>query len=769
MAYAASLDASILDGVKNRQATIEELGNRITNDPKADYLAIREQLRLIRDEANAVLKPLRGLRSDLQADLDQLGAAPEQGQNEAFEIASARAALTGQMQSVDDGIRQADLNVLRASRLLQDVSDIRRKAFYDNILKRGASPLTPSVWLPAARSFADGQTKFAEQWPQWWQQQVLAENRNWAFGFSVAAFLFALLMFGPVRNLIDTSFLNRLQKYEPTKSSRIAAAGLRVLGRVVPGVIGGWVVYETMRAQGLITVGLEQIALTVWFGVLGLLFIDGLATAVFAPKYHDWRLVPLQSSGSMIVRLLLLSAAMLFAVDALLNTCAQYLGSTEELARLQGSIVSIIGAALLLALTRDGIWKIDQTRQVQFTESSLQRGKQLRHIIMVSAILAIAAVLVGYGSLARFVVTRIYLIAALIAVAWFVRVVIHEAINVSESRASSKKLPMADAVPDADKLIYFWIGTVTDIVLFALLTPILLIVLGFDWVEVRDWLIDAFFGFKIGTVTISLAQILSAVVSFAIILIATRYIQKGVDRRFFDKARLDEGVRNSFRTLLGYIGLVVGITTAIAVLGINLASLAIVAGALSVGIGFGLQSIVNNFVSGLILLFERPIKVGDWIVVSSGEGIVKRISVRSTEIETWDRSSIIVPNSELISSAVTNWTHKDKFNRVVLPIGVSYNEDPDQVLQTLNQVMADNKRVVRVPAPSIYFKGFGDSSLDFEMRVFIKDINDRIIVQNELRIATFNAFKQAGIEIPFPQRDLHVKKTVTGRVKDSPG
>jgi len=157
------------------------------------------------------------------------------------------------------------------------------------------------------------------------------------------------------------------------------------------------------------------------------------------------------------------------------------------------------------------------------------------------------------------------------------------------------------------------------------------------------------------------------------------------------------------------------------------------------------------------LLFERPVKVGDWIVVSSGEGTVKKISVRSTEIETWDRSSIIVPNSELISSSVTNWTLKDRWTRVTVPVGVSYDADPAEVLQILQDLVKDNKRVMSYPEPIIYFGGFGDSSLDFEIRAFVRETSMRLPVQNELRIATFSALKNANIEIPFPQRDIHIK------------
>ena len=155
--------------------------------------------------------------------------------------------------------------------------------------------------------------------------------------------------------------------------------------------------------------------------------------------------------------------------------------------------------------------------------------------------------------------------------------------------------------------------------------------------------------------------------------------------------------------------------------------------------------------------WKAEISVGDWIITASGEGIVKRISVRSTEIETFDRSSVIVPNSELISGAVTNWTHKDKLGRVIIPVGVSYDADPEEVIELLVQVAHDHPAILAFPAPFVYFSDFADSSLNFELRGYLRDINISLTVRTELRVAIFKKLKEAGIEIPFPQRDLHIK------------
>ena len=196
------------------------------------------------------------------------------------------------------------------------------------------------------------------------------------------------------------------------------------------------------------------------------------------------------------------------------------------------------------------------------------------------------------------------------------------------------------------------------------------------------------------------------------------------------------------------------------VAGFDFSNIAIIAGALSVGIGFGLQNIVNNFVSGLVLLFERPIRKGDWIVVGQTEGYVKDIQIRATRIQTFDRSDVIVPNSELISGQVTNWVLSTKSGRAIIPVGVAYGSDTEKVRDILMEIAETNNEIDTsgyMPKPRVLFREFGDSSLNFELRVFMKEVDNRLSLISDINFAIDKAFREAEIEIPFPQRDLHVK------------
>lgn len=221
---------------------------------------------------------------------------------------------------------------------------------------------------------------------------------------------------------------------------------------------------------------------------------------------------------------------------------------------------------------------------------------------------------------------------------------------------------------------------------------------------------------------------------------------------------MEQGARNSIglitRVMIMFIGSVFIIQSA----GIDMSSLSLLAGALGVGIGFGLQNITDNFISGIIILFEKPIKVGDRIVVGDTEGDVINISVRATTILTNENVSIIVPNSEFISSRVINWSHNDRNIRFDIPVGVSYNEDPDEVRNVLLKVAEENEHVLAKPAPHVFFDEFGDSSLNFTLAIWTSTYTDKPRkLKTELYFSIFDEFKKKGIEIPFPQRDVYIK------------
>jgi potassium-dependent mechanosensitive channel len=274
-------------------------------------------------------------------------------------------------------------------------------------------------------------------------------------------------------------------------------------------------------------------------------------------------------------------------------------------------------------------------------------------------------------------------------------------------------------------------------------------------------------GPTLGPVKLTTLSVAGVALALYLGFFLSRLIRALMLARIFPHTALDPGVQYTISTTVHYVVLILAGLIGLNILGFPLTNLALVAGALGVGIGFGLQNIVNNFLSGLILLFERPIKVGDMLVIDGQWGVVKEIRVRSTIFETFDRYVLIIPNSELLSNKVANWTHYGAgINRLTLQVGVSYGSDVRQVTQLITEICQANPRVVVKPPPQVYFTVYGASSLDFTIMVHLRTPSDRMSATHELNSAIFEAFNEHGIEIPLPQREVHIKEWPEGPAKE---
>ena len=784
-AFADSLE-DYQGAVEQRRLGVEEAAKTLSTVPVTGLLALRERLRLLLEASRSARAPFEERRNNLRADLERLGPAPaKDAAPDLPEIAAERASIAAELARHESVLRQADLNDALAERTLDVIAERRKQAFYSQILKRSEFPASRSVLTAAADGLA-ATAALSARWfwglvSHWRDIDVLGRNLVLLSG----ALGLALVLFIPVRRQVDRRITNVMRRAEPSPSRRTIAAAARTVGRVVPGVLAGAILYGAMSLVGGIEQAGDALARTVWLWFLIVLAVNGAATATLGRNLPGWNLIPLALAARLSVHALVLTATVLLGLDAVLQVTARLVGVAEQWYLLQSAAVAVLLAACILLLTRYKLWRQSDTAghdaaggavaapqapgaqsvpsgpagqagQVAPVLSKLLWGATALSIVI------LVAVVLGRVALGYFLATRFFFLLGLVLAAWGVRAVLQEALaklarmwSVRSGATPARLEPSAYAAPSA---LSFWMGLGADILVLMLFAPLVFLVLGADPTDVQAAIRDAFFGIRVGNVTISLFKLLSAVFVFFVIYGITRVIQRVADARLFESLRIDTGVRDSFSTLIGYVGVVVGALAAIGTIGLDLSSIAIVAGALSVGIGFGLQSIVNNFVSGLILLFERPIKKGDWIVVPSGEGFVKRISVRSTEIQTFDKASVIVPNSELISGTVTNLTHGDTIGRVSVKIGVSYDEDPDRVMALLLEVATRTPLVMKIPEPFIYFAGFGDSSLDFEIRVHVRDVSNSLLVRSNLRLGVFKKLREAGVEIPYPHRTVYIRK-----------
>jgi small-conductance mechanosensitive channel len=325
---------------------------------------------------------------------------------------------------------------------------------------------------------------------------------------------------------------------------------------------------------------------------------------------------------------------------------------------------------------------------------------------------------------------------------------------------------------DVDAIIHR-VGLFIDVAIWGVVVlPVLLLVWG-----VYDRLDEATkgllgLGFNIGSQRISVGLVIASAGILYGSYIISLVLQKLLMDEVLVRRRVQKGVRLAIGKLVHYVLLLAGFLLAISILGFEFTKLTIMLGALGVGIGFGLQGVVNNFVSGLIVLFEQPVRVGDIIELSGTWSEIKRIGLRSTTVRTFDEADVIIPNADLVSNQVTNWTLTNRQVRLIIPVGVAYGSDVALVMETLPACANANENVSKTRPPEVLFLNFGESSLDFELRVWVLDVDNRLKTKSELNQEIDRSFREAKIEIAFPQRDLHLRsvdESVTLRPPDTTG
>ena len=403
------------------------------------------------------------------------------------------------------------------------------------------------------------------------------------------------------------------------------------------------------------------------------------------------------------------------------------------------------------------------TLQVIIASPKLPKLRYISMLVIVAVLASLIAEWMGYRNLAygsrRIIVMSFVVFMVFIGIAKIFRD-LFDAID-NGTYPWCRRLHQAVGVEHGEKVPgLIWLRLAATIVIWGSFAILFINAWDYSGGIIEQVKIYVVNGFDIGDFRIVPSRILWALLIFGTIVILSGWIRSQLENNWLKMTPMGQGARDALVTIMGYVLFLIAIMAGLSAAGFDFSNIAIIAGALSVGIGFGLQNIVNNFVSGLILLFERPIRKGDWIQVGATEGVVKNIQIRSTVIQTFDRSDVIVPNSELISGQVTNWVLSSKSGRAIIPVGVAYGTDTAKVRDILMGIAEDNENISKsgfVPKPIVLFRAFGDSSLNFELRVFLHNIDNRLSVISDINFAIDKAFREQGIEIPFPQRDLHVK------------
>jgi potassium-dependent mechanosensitive channel len=707
----------------------------------------------LRDEIDGVIakttQTADGLRprlADIESQINRLGPAPaKDAPPEAPTAAAERARLSGEASELSGAIKTLEITWWRARQAIDKITDIRLQLFVRSLTERMSSPLFASLW-----------TNIVRDWPavSWrlnynatdWVKSVGAKWPNVTLILGAAALIYVLLK-GLAFRLTRTR--PRADGVAPTFFERAATAAWFAPVSALPGVATALFLYAAFDYVGLLyypTAAPAGAALL--RAVLIYVAVSALLNAMFAPHQPERRLVTFSNRAARRIGRLLKTLAAIYAADVFFTAVGQILYFPLSVSVVQSLATSLAFAGVLIGLL---LTPFERYEDGAVRVVSRDYPRWLKLPLWLAAAAIIVACLLGYVAFARFLSQQIMMtgVIALVATLLFLAIRAFTRENNTGSTLISRFLEEQIGLDTSRRQQIIWgIESFLTLGLALVALPLMMLQWGFSGADIRDWIKSLLFGFEIGQFKISLVRIVIGIALFVAIVFATRLIQRRLRQDVLLPPKMDAGIANSIDTAVGYAGTILAAIVAISYAGFDITNLAIVAGALSVGIGFGLQSIVNNFVSGLILLIERPIKVGDWVVVGNEQGNVKRISVRSTEIETFDRASLIVPNSELITGRVLNWTHRNALGRVVLKFTAGPNADPRHVINVLTRCAESHPDILREPAPLAVFEGFTATTTEYSLRVLLPDITRGLKVQSDLRIAIFENLKSSGIDLP---------------------
>ncbi|WP_026621273.1 potassium-dependent mechanosensitive channel [Ensifer sp. WSM1721] len=687
---------------------------------------------------------------EIKARLTELGDPPGEGQPpEAAIITEERKRLLAERGAINALTGRAENLSVEARKLANGITATRRALFSNTLLKHtDVSAAMLSEAITATIDEARALSRSVGSWLTFAWNYKRVPLLSALFLSLCAAFLFLV---GGYR-LFSPFLRHQDEEEEPTYFRQLSLAFWSTLIPTMSLTAFAASSYFFLNSFNVLRPDIGPIIAITLATSVAVFFVARLANSVLSPKRSSLRLVRVSDRGARMLRVPIFAMALVNGLDYLLGGIGESLGSPVVLTVAKSFLASIVIGLILMSMAL--------IRPMLRTDEPFEapgrpwpRVISLSFLLMGAALIAIA--LSGYVGLARFIATQIIVTGAIL-VTMYIGLLTGKSVSKQGAFAETAAGRYLERRFNLEQVALDQIGLAAGLGIYALVVlffiPLILLQWGFQIADIESWAYRILTEIRIGTITISLVGILAGVLFFALGYVMTRWVQRWIDGNVMARSRVDAGVRNSIRTGIGYVGVGLAGLIGLSAAGIDLSSLALVAGALSLGVGFGLQNIVSNFVSGLILLVERPFKVGDWIVSGTTEGFVRRISVRATEIETFQHQSIMMPNSLLINASVGNWTHRNKLGRSEIAVTVTYSSEPRRVIELLQEIAAGHPMVLKNPAPNVGFTAFGDERMTFELRIYVADVLKAGDVRNDIRVSIYERFRDEGIGAPFPMK-----------------
>lgn len=774
---AGAQDISALDAANTQIAASRKTIDQITSALNAASLTAallndnRAAIEKLRVETLAPVAKLTTSIADLEARLRRL-VPPSADTGQSDTMAGQRASITAMLDRFRTAKDQLSILSVEIDQLAARASRLQRDLFFQQVFEPSRSVLNPALWLDGASAFYIVWDRLEALFNLWIADATskLAPALLTTILGGIAALFIAALLFG---RYLAGRFEPALRMRTPSNFDRLWRV-LRLL--VVTVLVFSFFVVGTfsiLRSFDILTPRFGGLLSAFFTFIINFAVLQIFAWTVLSPRLPAWRLPRLDDATAAKVYRFATAGALVFAVDEMNGGLVNLLFLPLTFSVGQSAVVTI-GMMLVMA----GIWRALQKNTLVVPESGDKRPQQRRYyfswivrlkpLVWILLVVAVLALVLGYVSLGHFIVIDIVSTLTLISFFYVLRQLIDELVTESTKPASVVGRFLRNSFSLSERgleRLGVVFASVADLILFLIAVPLVLFQWTLNWIDLRGWLSGAVFGFEVAGKTIYPSTLIIAACVLLLGIGLTNVFTRWVDRRVLMRTHIDKGVRDSIRKGVNYFGIFLAAIIALTAAGVDFSDIAIIAGALGVGIGFGLQSIVNNFVSGLILLAERPVKIGDWIVVSAGEGLVSRINVRSTEIDTFDRATIIVPNSNLISEPVKNWTHGNTTGKQVIRVRVSYDSDPDVVRTILQKCAKDHPDVARDPEPFVQLTEFGDNTLDFLLHFYVDDVMVGVMVASDLRFAILNAFREAGVRIPALLREVPLDREAAARAE----
>lgn len=679
----------------------------------------------------------------LRAQLRALGPPPENGVDEAPEIASRRAELNAQLARLQAPVVTAEEALRRAEGLIREIDRTLRERQADALMSLSPAPVNPANWPVALRQIEGVVTALMRELRTAWA----TDSRREQFGDNLPVIagylLLAALLIARGRKL--TERLTDWMQERANARGQMILAMLVSLAQVAVPYLGVLALVEAIRAtemvglraqplvQALPSAGLTLI-LARWLG--GQIFPKGVAEAEaplhLSPERRREGRFHATSSGLVLAAAQLTQA--LFVPVVIPEAATAVI--TFPFLLLGGLLLFRFGQLMRLHQAADP----ELTGPPGYADRLIGLGGGLAMAVGVLGVLLAA---VGYVTAGTAMIYPAVLSVGLVGL----MILLQRLIAESYALALGGDASLRDAL----------VPTLAGFAMVLASLPVFALIWGVRESELLELWSSAREGFRMGETRIRPTDFLTVLAVFAIGYGITRLLQGALKTSVLPKTSIEKGAQTAVVSGLGYVGIFLAALFAFTTAGIDLSNLAIVAGALSVGIGFGLQTVVSNFVSGIILLFERPVAEGDWIEVGGVMGTVRKISVRSTVIETFDRTDVIVPNADLISGHVTNWTRYNLTGRLIVPVSVAYGTDTRKVERILYEIAEAQPLVSLKPAPNVLFRSFGADGLEFEVRVILRDVNFLLRVHSDMNHEIARRFVEEGIEIPFGQTDVWLR------------